>query len=229
MQTHQRMTSLERGTLLRAYPILRSLPPALFLKLEDCVERLEAPTGFRLFNGGDPCTRHPLLVKGRVRVAKCNSDGNEILLYRLVPGETCIMTAVTLLGESRYPASGTVEANISGYAVPRHLFLELVVEAATFRVFVFNAISDRMATLMALVENLAFRGIAQRLAKRLLEHEPPIATTHQTLADELGTRREVVSRILETFQQSGVIELARKRIEILDRHALNILSSSGGT
>ena len=228
MQTHQRMNSAERGTLLRAYPILRLLPPALFQKLEDCVERLDAPAGFRLFNRGDQCTHHPLLVKGRVRVAMCDSEGNEILLYRLVPGETCVITAVTLLGESRYPASGTVEANISGYAVPRHFFQELVVEAATFRVFVFNAISDRMATIMAFLENLAFRGIAQRLAKRLLEHELPIATTHQTLADELGTRREVVSRILGTFQQSGAIKLARKRIEILDRHALNILSSSGG-
>ena len=78
-----------------------------------------------------------------------------------------------------------------------------------------------MAHVMALVEDVAFRRVDQRLASRLLLRAEPDTTTHQMLADELGTSREVVSRILETFQQSGMIRLGRKRIEILDRNALD--------
>lgn len=164
---------------------------------------------------------NPLVIEGRVRVAKSNSDGNEILLYRLGPGESCAITALTLLSSGRYPATGTAEEDVSAYALPGSLFLELTLESAEFRALVFNSVAERMAHLMALVESLAFRGVAKRLAAQLLQQEITIGTTHQTLADELGTRREVVSRILETFQQSGIVRLGRKRIEILDRQALS--------
>jgi CRP/FNR family transcriptional regulator len=80
---------------------------------------------------------------------------------------------------------------------------------------------------MALVDDVAFRRVDQRLASRLLLQRQA-DTTHQMLADELGTSREVVSRILETFQQSGMIRLGRKRIEILDRNALDRLHRADG-
>ena len=211
-----------------AYPVLQSLPAARFQRVQDAALRLQAPAGTRLFDDGDACTHHPLVIEGRVRVAKCNSAGEEVLLYHLIPGESCVITAVALLGVSRYPASGTVEEEILAFALPRSLFLELALECDEFRVFVFNAISVRMANLMALVDNLAFRSVAERLAMRLLEQESPIEASHQILADELGTRREVVSRILETFQHSGFIQLGRKRIEILDRRALHKLHGSHG-
>jgi CRP/FNR family transcriptional regulator len=99
----------------------------------------------------------------------------------------------------------------------------MVLESPAFRVFVFNSLSQRMAHLMALVDDVAFRRVDQRLASRLLLHRQSEATTHQMLADELGTSREVVSRILESFQQSGMIRLGRKRIEILNRVALDRL------
>jgi CRP/FNR family transcriptional regulator len=99
--------------------------------------------------------------------------------------------------------------------------MEMVLTSSAFRVFVFNALSQRMVHLLALVEDVAFRGVAPRLAVCLLQHPRPIETTHQKLADELGTRREVVSRILEAFQHAGLIRLSRKRIEILDARALD--------
>jgi CRP/FNR family transcriptional regulator len=78
-----------------------------------------------------------------------------------------------------------------------------------------------MTHLMALIDEVAFRRVDQRLAWRLLLHREPITATHQMLADELGTTREAVSRTLEAFQQSGMLRLGRKRIEILDRNALD--------
>src|SRR6185436_18738131 len=98
-----------------------------------------------------------------------------------------------------------------------------VLLSPAFRAFVFKAASRRMGHLLALFDDVAFRRVDQRLASRLLLGPEPIAATHQMLADELGTSREVVSRILETFQQSGMIKLGRKRIEIVDRNALDRL------
>jgi CRP/FNR family transcriptional regulator len=128
---------------------------------------------------------------------------------------------VALLGETCYPAVGTAETNLSLFQIPRSLFLEMVLLSPAFRVFVFNSLSQRIAHLMALIDDVAFHRVDQRLAWRLLLHRQPITATHQMLADELGTTREVVSRILEAFQQSGMLRLGRKRIEILDRIALD--------
>jgi CRP/FNR family transcriptional regulator len=217
---HRNWTPIERGALLRAYPALRELSVALSGHLDGSVELLEAPPGRRLFDDGDACTHLPLLIAGSVRVSKRGPDGDEILLYHLRAGDTCALSTAALLGEAPYAATGTVETNVVLGAVPRAVFLTWVLESPPFRTFVFHTLSRRMSELMALVDDLAFRGVAQRLAARLLQHPHPVEATHQTLADEVGTRREVVSRILETFQHSGWIRLGRKRIEILDKRAL---------
>jgi len=213
----------ERGRLLRTYPVLQELPAPLLKKVEAAAKPVHASAGQRLFGDGSPCTYYPLLIEGTIRASKVSPEGHEILLYRLNPGESCVITVVTLLGEVSYPAIGTAETELVLFAVPRSVFLEIILESPAFRVFVFNALSQRLAHLMALVDDVAFRRIDQRLASRLLLQREPDATTHQMLADELGTSREVVSRILETFQHAGMIRLGRKRIEILDRKALDRL------
>ena len=219
----------ERGRLLRTYSVLEELPAPLLKKVEGTAAPVHASAGQRLFSDGSPCAFYPLLVEGTIRVSKISPDGHEILLYRLNPGESCVITVVTLLGEVPYPAIGTAETELALFAVPRSVFLEIVLESPAFRVFVFNALSQRIAHLMALVDDVAFRRVDQRLASRLLLQREPDATTHQMLADELGTSREVVSRILETFQHAGMIRLGRKRIEILDRNALDRLHRVEGT
>ena len=217
------MNTAEHGRLLRIYPVLRELPPVLLKKVEETASPVQAPGGLRLFGDGSPCANYPLLLEGIVRISKSSPDGHELLLYLLNPGESCVITVAALLGETSFPAAGTAETPLSLLGVPRNVFLEMILESPAFRVFVFNSLSQRMAHLMALVDDVAFRRVDQRLASRLLLQRQPDATTHQMLADELGTSREVVSRILETFQQSGMIRLGRKRIEILDRNALDRL------
>lgn len=209
-----------RDQLLSRYPVLAKLDPALLRKVEGSVKFMQAPAGHRLFDEGSPCTLYPLLIDGVIRASKCSPDGHEILLYRLNPGESCVITAVALLGESPYPAIGSAETDLTLYGLPRDAFLDLVLKSHDFRVFVFDFLSQRMAHLMRLIDDVAFRRVDQRLASRLLKSEDPIAATHQMLADELGTTREVVSRTLESFQESGMLKLGRKRIEILNRDAL---------
>jgi CRP/FNR family transcriptional regulator len=215
------MNTTDRETLLRTYPVLEGLPPGLLRKVEETAKPVRASAGQRLFGDGSPCTHYPLLIEGIVRASKTSPDGHEILLYRLNPGESCVITVLALLGETSYPAIGTAETKLSLFGVPRSVFLELVLKSPAFRSFVFHSLSQRMAHLMALIDDVAFRRVDARLASRLLLHRPPITATHQMLADELGTTREVVSRTLEAFQQSGMLRLGRRRIEILDRNALD--------
>ncbi len=215
------MNRSDRQRLILCYPVLEELPPDLLRKVEQTARLVQAPAGRRLFGEGSPCTHYPLLVEGSIRASKCGPDGHEILLYRLSPGESCVITVVALLGDTTYPAIGVAETALTLFGVPRSLFVELVLKSAPFRAFVFQALSHRMAHLMALIDDVAFRRVDQRLASRLLVHKGPITATHQMLADELGTTREVVSRTLESFQESGMLRLGRKRIEILDRHALD--------
>lgn len=206
--------------IVRCYPVLQKLEPDLLAMVHNQAQRVQAVAGQPLFEEGSPCSNFPLLVDGVIRALKCGPDGHEILLYRLHPGESCVITTVALLGETAYPAHAAAETDLILYGLPRSLFLELILQSPPFRLFVFEFLSHRMAHLMALIDDVAFRRIDQRLASRLLIRPEPIAVTHQMLADELGTTREVVSRTLETFQESGILRLGRKKIEILDRAAL---------
>ncbi len=222
------MNRAERDRLIRCYPVLRELPADLFQKVERESRPVQAPAGRQLFDEGSPCSHFPLLVEGVIRATKCSPDGHEILLYRLNPGESCVITVVALLGETPYPARAAAEMDVTLFGVPRSLFLDLVLKSPSFRIFVFQFLSQRMAHLMALIDDVAFRRVDQRLASRLLLHRDHLTVTHQMLADELGTTREVVSRTLEGFQESGMLRLGRKRIEILDRHALERVHQAPG-
>jgi CRP/FNR family transcriptional regulator len=215
------MNRAERDKLIRFYPVLEELTANLFGQVEREARLIRAPAGRQLFDEGSPCNHFPLLIDGIIRATKCSPDGHEILLYRLNPGESCVITVVALLGQTPYPARAVAETNLALFGVPRGLFLDLVLKSPPFRLFVFQFLSQRMAHLMALIDDVAFRRVDQRLASRLLRHPAPLSVTHQMRADELGTTREVVSRTLEAFQESGMLRLGRKRIEILDRHALD--------
>jgi len=222
------MTHADRERLRGRYPVLEELPTDLLQRLEQEVRLVKIASGQELFHEGSTCNAYPLLVEGTIRATKVGPDGHEILLYHLNPGESCVITVVALLGETIYPARGAAETDLLLGGVPRDLFLEMVLKSHPFRTFVFQALSARMAHLMALIDDVAFRRVDQRLASHLLLHKDPITLTHQKLADSLGTTREVVSRILESFQELGLLRLGRKRIEILNRPALTEVHRATG-
>ena len=217
------MPKAEMAKALSSYPVLAELPDSLLRSVLTSAVPVRVPAGRELFSVGTPCTHFPLLVEGTIRASKCGPDGHEILLYRLQPGESCVITVVALLGGMPYPAMASAETDLLFYGIPRAVFLELVLKSPPFRTFVFQFLSTRMAHLMALIDDVVFRRLDQRLAARLLHLGEPIKVTHQMLADELGTTRECVSRTLEAFEDRGLLRLGRRRIEILDRSALQRL------
>ncbi|MCL1824716.1 MAG: Crp/Fnr family transcriptional regulator [Betaproteobacteria bacterium] len=192
--------------------------------MASAAQPVSAPAGTQLFAPGSPCRQFLLLLDGIVRVQALAKNGREIVLYRIYPGDSCVVTASCLLGSTAYPAMGIAETPIQGVVLPTPVFQRLLAESPVFRSFVFSAYAARLTELVARIEEVALERIDVRLARLLLRLAPPttntVERTHQDIAADLGSAREVVSRQLKAFEQSGWVELQRGYILLLDRHAL---------
>jgi CRP/FNR family transcriptional regulator, anaerobic regulatory protein len=209
-----------RAKLLERFPVFRQLDAARLERLLAEAQLLQVPAGSTIFDASQPCRGFPLLLEGGVRVAKFAPNGREILLYRVDPGQGCILSGGCLLGHSDYTARGVAEHDVTLLAVPPALFHELMLQFEPFRRFVFAMYGDRLAEVMELVEEVAFRRLDARLAQLLIHRGPVVQATHQKLADELGSVREIVSRLLRSFEERGWVKLERERITVLDPKAL---------
>ncbi|MBK9029559.1 MAG: Crp/Fnr family transcriptional regulator [Propionivibrio sp.] len=216
--------TLSANELLALYPSLAGLEYGEVTALcrPDAVTRLTS--GTVLFAERQPCHGFPLLLSGTIKVVKSMPAGREMLLYRIEPGGSCVITSSCLLGHMPYSARGIAETALQIAILPKTLFERLIAGDATFRDFVFHLLADRIADLMQLVEEVAFHRLDQRLAKLLLGKSEPIQATHQGLADELGSVREIVSRLLKGFAAQGFVSIGRERISLLDRDGLKQLA-----
>lgn len=207
------------------YPAIAALPTPLRVRvLTSQASHLHVPAGARLFEQGAPCRGFPLVLNGEVRVARGTAGGRSLELYRVTPGEMCVASTSSLFGQSLLVAHG-VAAQDTELVVISPAGFEQWVADPDFRRHVFGIFADRLADLMALAEAVAFQRLDQRLAGCLLGRRTVIATTHQSLADELGTVREIVTRLLKRFERAGWLRLGRERIELLDASALRQVAS----
>ena len=215
-----------RERLLQHYPVLADLPSATLDDVLSNAAAMDVPEGTVLFDEGQHCQGFPLVLAGGVRVVKAAPNGRELRLYRVGPGESCILTSSCLIGQSGYHARGIAEAGTTLVALPAPAFRTLLAGHPPFRDYVFRLFSERMTDLMQLVTAVAFQKLDQRLAALLVARPSPIHATHQALADELGSVREMVSRLLKHFEEHGWIRLGREQIEVLDAAALIKLGQS---
>ncbi|QIT55068.1 Crp/Fnr family transcriptional regulator [Aquisalimonas sp. 2447] len=202
---------------LSDHPAFASLEPALLQDVEKQARILELPAGQQVFRPGDACQGLPLVLKGSVRVQMTGSSGHEIVLYRIGDDDVCTLSIGCLMAGRGYRAEAIVEVPTTVVVLPYGLFDELMGNSSPFRRQIMAAYGERLDTLMMLVEEIAFQRMDVRLTEWLRAHasNSPLSMTHQDLAVELGTAREVVSRLLKDFEREGWIRLARGRIEIL--------------
>ena len=201
------------------YPALASLDEAALGAALDRSQLLCVPAGTPMFGEGSPCRQFPLVLEGSIRVAKC-SDGRELQLYRVTPGESCVLTGGCLIGGRDYPATGVVERDARLVVLPKAVFDELMATHEPFRQYVFSLFAERLADLMTLVEAVAFHRLDRRLAAALLGRGRVVELTHQQLADELGSVREIVTRVLRSFADQGLVRSSRGAVEVLDAASL---------
>lgn len=208
--------------------LLDHLPEPVRRRVLIAATPIEAPAGTVLFRPGEACALYLLPLRGTVRVQLVTASGHEIVLYRVEPGQTCVLTTSCLLAHEAYAAEGVAETPLRGLGLPPAMFDELLAESAEFRSVVFASFGRRLADLMLLLNEVAFRRIDARLAEWLLrqvDSETDVRTTHQAIANELGTAREVVSRQLEAFARRKLVTLARGRITLADRRSLQRIAA----
>lgn len=221
------LSEIQQIKLLAAYPVLRQLPPQLRQIVISEGKGVNLTTGDIAFEEESPCHSYLMVTSGMVRVVKPVSNGRELFLYRVQPGDSCILTVSCLLGDCPYQARGIIESDLACVIVPRSVFLKLVEGSPEFRTYIFRFFGERVTHLMELIEAVSFRRLDQRLAQFLLKNGPSLEITHQSLAKELGSVREVVSRILEDLRAQGVVQLDRGQIHVMDVQALERLASPG--
>jgi CRP/FNR family transcriptional regulator len=214
------------GELRTLYPAFDGLGEAALGRVLEQAQVLHVPAGTPMFGEGSPCRQFPLVLEGTIRVAKA-SDGRELQLYRVTPGESCVLTSSCLVGSRDYPASGVVERDARLVVLPKPVFDELLATHAPFRQYVFSLFAERLTDMMTLVEAVAFHRLDRRIAAALLGRGKVVALTHQQLADELGSVREIVTRVLRGFADQGCVQLGRGTIEVLDAPALRRVAEGG--
>lgn len=218
--------TVDRQNILNLYPPLAGLPSEQLSALLLPKAVMQLPAGTQVFTEQQPCRGFPLLLDGSIKVVKQAASGRELLLYRVTPGGSCIISSSCLLGHTDYNAKGIAETPITLLALPVASFSALMLEHAPFRDFVFHLFAERIGELMQLVEEVAFARLDQRLAKLLLaRNQNTLSVTHQQLADELGSVREIVSRLLKGFVAQGLVTLGREQLSIIDRAGLQRLAS----
>ncbi|WP_206365359.1 Crp/Fnr family transcriptional regulator [Siculibacillus lacustris] len=211
---------------LDAFPDLADLAAADRARLlADGREVALAPSTV-LFTPGTPCELYLLVLDGSIRVQMLADTGREIVLYRVAAGQSCLLTAAALVAGEAYAAEGVVEAPTRAVVLPRRLFERLLADSGVFRRFVFAGFGHRVAGILDCMQRAVFHRIERRLARHLAAAPGgSLAVTHQDLAVELGTAREVISRHLEAFERRGLVRRRRGAVDILDPAALARLAA----
>ncbi|MBA4784114.1 MAG: Crp/Fnr family transcriptional regulator [Rhizobiales bacterium] len=208
---------------------MSGLPRTVRDRLLACAQVVRYQSGATVFCPDNRPDHLLFLVEGTLRVSQGAESGREIVLYRVEAGESCVLTTACILAEEAYNAEGHAETALIAVTLSQDTFDRLAAEEPSFRSFIFAAYSRRLLDLLHVVEEVAFRRIDVRLAARLLAlagTSVEVLVTHDDLARELGTAREVVSRVLKDFQKRGLISQARGRIRLLSRASLTGIAES---
>jgi CRP/FNR family transcriptional regulator len=209
--------------IMSIMPNLRHADTELRREFREVAYYAQIPAGSEIFGYGDRVNAIALIMSGAIRVYKVGETGREITLYRFSSGESCILTANAILNNQVFSAIATVEQDAEAIMVPAETFRNWVDRFSIWREFVFDLLSQRLATVMEIIEEVAFGRMDIRVVNFLLEHgrsQNPIQITHQEIAAELGSSREVISRLLGNLADHGFLDMERGSIQLLNIEAL---------
>ena len=177
--------------------------------------------GTLLTHGVDECTGIMAVKSGRVRIFIASQNGGEITLYRLTDGESCILSAACMMKNISFTITMELEEDTEFVIIPKSIFKQISDNNIKVKDYVLEAVSQKLSDIMWIFSQFVFSNMATRLAEKLLEHSEltnsnTLSITHDILAKDLGTAREVVTRLLKQFQINGLVELSRGKIQLLD-------------
>lgn len=193
----------------------------------DHARLVEIDKDINLFHQGDSCENYYFLLQGTVKVITASSQGREILLYRIKPGETCVLSTSCMINDRYYPAVGVTETPCKALSVPVPSLIKLLERSTIINQFFLHNFSLRVASLIDLICEVALERLDVRVARHLLQkmdNQHEVSITHDALALEIGTAREVISRQLRTFEKNGWIVTKRGKITLIQIDTLKQLS-----
>ncbi|HEU0073453.1 MAG TPA: Crp/Fnr family transcriptional regulator [Dehalococcoidia bacterium] len=205
------------------FPFLATLGEVLRQEFFQKATLARLPSGRDVMAEGDRIEAIPLVLSGTIRVYRIGETGREITIYRFERGECCVLSADSILGNKLFPACAQVEDEVEVAFIPAAAFDDWLARSPAWREFVFQAMSRRLLSLLDTLDDVAFGRMDARVASLLLRRagDPgTIQITHQEIADELGSSREVISRILEDFQSRGLIRLSRGSVRVAEPQSL---------
>ncbi len=206
-----------------SFPALQTITDPVWCGVSNTAQVINLPANTPVFHAGESCKNYLLVLAGSINVQKVTDDGHEITLYHMQPGHSCELTTACLLGGDCYHAEAITTTAVQAVLISKKAFMHALSGSDGFRDFIYSSIDSGMNELATLVEEVAFGPMDQRLAQHLLDSAlctNPIKATHYDLAAELGTAREVVSRLLKKFEHQGWVKLRRGEVEIIEKGEL---------
>ena len=207
----------------QSFPVIASLPPDDFARIARVVHFPVLEAGQVAYELEGACNNYLMCIEGRTRITKTSNAGREMLLYKVENGGTCVLTTQCLLSRTNFPAESIAEIRTELAAVPASWFYTFMAEMPAFRDFVIADYTKLLGAMFSFVDTVAFATVEQRLARRLLAEAGDtmiVGKTHQQLASDVGSVREIVSRHLGDWERSGWVRNGRGQVAILDRAAL---------
>ncbi len=207
---------LQKSDFLKIFPYFRNAPEALVNNILSSSKYASAPENMVLKEEGAEVSEFVLLLSGEKRVYKASGIGREITLYEMGPGNICVLNASCLLSNTRLPANAASLTKVEFLLMPSSDFHDMMARYNAMRSFVFSRINSSFVSMMSLIAEVTFGKMDERLNDYLTEKSEncKLTMTHQKIADDLGTSREVVSRLLKEFERRGVVRLSRNSIEL---------------
>ncbi len=209
---------MSKSMLLETFPAFRRWSPKLLSEIISSTKEVSLDRNLIMQQEGDTCPSIGFMLSGECRTFKLSETGREITLYETGPGEVCLLSIASVLSNSTFPAMAVASSDIDMLTLEADKFRELVNQYEEMRVFAFSSISHHLVNLLLLITETTFKTLDHRLVCYLIEKADgeQLVTTHQKIAADLGTAREVISRLLKDFERKGMLSLSRNCIRLIN-------------
>lgn len=209
----------QQERLIRLFPWLEGAASEFRRDFFRNATLMRIPGGHAIASEGSECGQLALVISGKVRVYKLADSGREITLYRINSGDSCVLTASCIMSNRPFPAIAATESEVEALIIPAKQAQAWLIESKSWGEFIFGLVSQRLADVIAVLEDVAFHRMDERVAAYLIataSQGQTLNITHHEIAADLGTTREVISRILKDFEVKGLVEGARGKLTVTD-------------
>ena len=197
-------------------------------RLQHSVALRSAPKGTVLHNGDMDCTGLLLVKAGQLRAYILSDEGREITIYRLFDRDLCLFSASCIMRSIQFEVTIQAEKDTDLWVIPAEVYQDIMEASAPVANYTNELMASRFSDVMWLMEQTMWKSLDKRLAAFLLEEaviegSRELKITHETIANHLGSHREVITRMLRYFQNEGMVELSRGKVTILQAEKLQAL------